>query len=1475
MIYPIASRHARRALAVMSFFAAGWAHAASVDLVVNVSADKANYTAAELETYTVVLTNRGPANATNATFSLDVPSTRSSALPWNSSVTCVASGGAVCPASYTLPLGTTTLRGTVPSLPLNGKLTLTVPAPGSVASFVSGAMNVVAKVAPGATDTNADSRTDTSNIFVYIAPPRLGFGTAVAGPATLAAPGNTQATYTVVLQNTSADTNDIVSRMALAAAQGTGSASALDYLPGTRFNSISCTAATGGASCANVVATVNAPFQPTIISPQPVPLVNLTNSNSSVGQSIGATQMPGGSSLTLTVVVDVGVAACSTGGPADNRALTLTSTVRNISPSGRGEVPATAGDNTAVQTTAVAALQCLTGDLVVNTITQPAGQTSAGVGPNAPFSYTVTYSNAAGGTATNVPLQFGFGWPVAGGSLNTPSCVAAGGAVCPAAYSLSGSISSAASPSLPAGGSLQVTYTGTSGADTTQQCQPLYATVQAAITPPSDFLDTNYDLANPVFQTNTNRMGNNSYQVISQANIGVPCGPSFDAVATKSGPYSDFAATILAPLPLKPGQYVYFKTSASNAAPGLPFTDYAIGDFVQNLYLGDTGAYNDIGSASNRIEMAAKPGDPPGLSVPPNYTSPLPPTVAISQFDMGVHCTASGGAVCPDFAVPGSSGGGGVGYWHSGGWNAYWSGPTKPVFPVGGRLDFVSTYRVPPLNPLYSASGCFGTGELVTGSNLAFFGAVIVDPLGSDRTTSNDDVQVPLSVNLPACDQTLAVTKTISAPGVPASGLLDYTIVVTNTSANTLDLPKLIDYTNDTLAPVMTITCQSTTLGAVCPSFTPQQGVKVLADGSSRPINGLDTTQNVLPAFDFVWGSPGAATMPPNSTVTFHVTAQYPVGQIPLSNIVLFTGAEESLTGRWPTVGATAGPTVPSAGAFGVAKSVAPQQALPGQTVSYSVDALNYVTDATNVAFNDAVSAAMAAANPAGFSNLACRPLTTADNVFPPTTTVVAATCPVFTSAASGITATIPLFPANSGFRLTYNAIAPATSSSVPNIVQLQHTANIVTIGDANSQVNYGVFAVVLLSGNVFNDVNGSQVKDGGETSTTLPAGLQAVITDSNGVLVATVPIDANGNYSAPVPGNASYTVTVTPPAGWLTTGENLAGVPDGAANGQQTVAVGTVDRPDVNFGIEQPPVAGNALYPSQPNPGGTATVPVGAGAFTGVLPSGVTGTNASDPAPGAVTSVTIPRFPSNTTTITINGVTYTAATFPPAGVTVTVAQLAGMVLDPVDGAVSVVIPYTVADAAGKVSAEGSVTLPLVIGPDVSTTTSVVNNNNGTSTFTVVTRNAPAVGTANNTVTTLQLPTGLAGVTASNGGIYDPATGLVTWPPITLVPGASNPTPQTVTMPYTTGTTVRGDATVTTTGEASTVLANNPSNAGLGSGLPAGIPTLGEWGLWLLTGLMLLAGGLRARRRRPPAPASRRVLPVGEIGSTTQDAQGS
>ena len=114
----------------------------------------------------------------------------------------------------------------------------------------------------------------------------------------------------------------------------------------------------------------------------------------------------------------------------------------------------------------------------------------------------------------------------------------------------------------------------------------------------------------------------------------------------------------------------------------------------------------------------------------------------------------------------------------------------------------------------------------------------------------------------------------------------------------------------------------------------------------------------------------------------------------------------------------------------------------------------------------------------------------------------------------------------------------------------------------------------------------------------------------------------------------------------------------------------------------------------------------------------------------GTIQSLTITSFPDNATSITIEGNTYTAGNFPIGGVPLT-TNVTGqpttslpILVDPIDGNVSVVISYTVTDNNGLVSSNtGTVTLPLLVVPDVSPTiTAQPNIMNGNTTFNLTIR---------------------------------------------------------------------------------------------------------------------------------------------------------
>jgi hypothetical protein len=118
------------------------------------------------------------------------------------------------------------------------------------------------------------------------------------------------------------------------------------------------------------------------------------------------------------------------------------------------------------------------------------------------------------------------------------------------------------------------------------------------------------------------------------------------------------------------------------------------------------------------------------------------------------------------------------------------------------------------------------------------------------------------------------------------------------------------------------------------------------------------------------------------------------------------------------------------------------------------------------------------------------------------------------------------------------------------------------------------------------------------------------------------------------------------------------------------------------NFGIQQPPTAGSGIYETY-NPGGTTQVTVPASTFTNL-------TNSSDESTGTVSSIRITAFPTNATSIVIDGRSYTSADFPTGGVIVPMDANGNptqtITVDPIDGNVTVTIPFRSIDNAGAES---------------------------------------------------------------------------------------------------------------------------------------------------------------------------------------------
>jgi uncharacterized repeat protein (TIGR01451 family) len=290
--------------------------------------------------------------------------------------------------------------------------------------------------------------------------------------------------------------------------------------------------------------------------------------------------------------------------------------------------------------------------------------------------------------------------------------------------------------------------------------------------------------------------------------------------------------------------------------------------------------------------------------------------------------------------------------------------------------------------------------------------------------------------------------------------------------------------------------------------------------------------------------------------------------------------------------------------------------------------------------------------------------------------------------------------------KFSVKVTSSGTPSSIANTAQITYptvngglpTPNTVNTTSANVTV---AVPPVTLSGTVFDDADGSKIKNGTEVGAN-GGGLNAVLVDSTNKVVASTAVASNGTYSfSNVPANANYTILITantatvgsaPPAivlpnNWVSTGENLNGTIDGTTDSQLSASVVTSNVSNANFGIEQRPTSVGSTASSQTNPGALTAVPTGV--FTG----------STDP-DGTVASYKITAFPANASSLQINGTSYTSANFPISGVTVTAAQLSTIQVLPNVGTVTVGIFFQVIDNAGQLSSNtATANLPFTAAP--------------------------------------------------------------------------------------------------------------------------------------------------------------------------------
>jgi SdrD B-like domain len=317
-----------------------------------------------------------------------------------------------------------------------------------------------------------------------------------------------------------------------------------------------------------------------------------------------------------------------------------------------------------------------------------------------------------------------------------------------------------------------------------------------------------------------------------------------------------------------------------------------------------------------------------------------------------------------------------------------------------------------------------------------------------------------------------------------------------------------------------------------------------------------------------------------------------------------------------------------------------------------------------------------------------------------------------------------------------------ATRTSLLDVFSFSSSTPFNGDGGLDLMAGGGVFSVnplppvgVSVSGNVFDDGNGTKLKDGNGTAEDYTsADITAVLLDGNDKVIQTASIDGLGNYNFKNVFSGNYTVKIiktpaTPlvnnvtipatsdilPSNWIVTGENKGGTTAGidpVADRMNSVSVATTNVTGINFGIEQLPTAKTTTTPSQENPGSTTSVAVPPTLF-----------NTSTDPDGTVAKYRITAFPTNATsfTITQGGVTttYTSTTFPSTGLTILPTELSTLTVDPsINGAGDVTIPFKAIDNAGKESTNGTngvvnAVLPFTAAANVSVSGTVFNDVNG------------------------------------------------------------------------------------------------------------------------------------------------------------------
>jgi hypothetical protein len=385
-----------------------------------------------------------------------------------------------------------------------------------------------------------------------------------------------------------------------------------------------------------------------------------------------------------------------------------------------------------------------------------------------------------------------------------------------------------------------------------------------------------------------------------------------------------------------------------------------------------------------------------------------------------------------------------------------------------------------------------------------------------------------------------------------------------------------------------------------------------------------------------------------------------------------------------------------------------PGDGTPNGVISVTVSGTGTTNNVPNINFGIDQRPSSASAT----INLASQVNPGGTTTVPIATTAFAGSDPEDGSYAAGLSGRqIALAPATNG-TLYYNSI-PVSSTTIvasfnPALVTLDPIDGAITASFAYTIFDNALvsapsattvnlpFSLLAISGTILNDANGLTDNVISGTATNGGGPLYVIVSNATtNTVVASTLVPTSGIYSLTGLYPATYSVrlsttsvaigaavpAVSLPANYTSIGEGTAAAGDGTPNGVTSVTLTTSNVTGVNFGLDQLPLPTSVTLTAQNNPGGTNSV---------IVPSTVP--NGTD-ADGLVSRIFYTVFPTNATSISIGGTVYTAATFPIGGITVAVGTT--LLIDPVDGAVTVSVPFRVLDNALQPSlATGTITIP-------------------------------------------------------------------------------------------------------------------------------------------------------------------------------------